>query len=105
MSSSAQESARESAIQPSLIAVKEAVEKWARLSRDGVAVWEVAGEQLPQMWEDWRFCLSIHEWSQAGYGSSLSRTLTDIAVACDDQGVAEAIALAKNTIALYREQS
>ena len=60
MSSSAQESARDAAIQPGLIDAAKTID-------------------------------------------SLTRILTDMAVACDDQGVAEAVAAAKTAIALYRE--
>jgi hypothetical protein len=95
---------RDNAIAPGLLAVKSAIERWARASRDGNKVWEVVGDLLPQMWEDWRFCLSVYEWSQAGNGSGLMGTLTHIAVAVDDQGVAEAVSLAKSAIALYREE-
>jgi hypothetical protein len=101
MSTSAQEAARERAIQPSLIAVKEAIEKWARASSDGAKVWEVA-EILPDMWHDWGMCLGSDAWG--GLIGNVNACLTDIAVACDGQGVAEAVAAAKTAIALYREQ-
>jgi hypothetical protein len=92
---------RESAIQPQLLAVSAAIEKWARGSRDGGKVWEVAGDILPNLWHDWGFYRSSPDVRAIAH--NLMGRLTDIAVACDDQGVAEAVAAAKSAITLYRE--
>jgi len=98
---SQQAAARESAIQPQLRAVSAAIEKWARGSRDGGKVWEVAGDILPELWHDWDFYRNAGDVQQTAH--NLWGRLTDVAVACDDQGVAEAVAATKTAITLYRE--
>jgi hypothetical protein len=100
MSSYVQESARDAAITPKLIAVKEAIAKWARASTDGAAVWE-ASEELTELWHDWKLCLGSDAWS--AIIGNVTRSLTSLAMMCPDQGVADACVGAKLAIEQYRE--
>ncbi len=101
MSSPSLEAARDAAITPKLIAVKEALATWARGSTDGAKVWEVANEILPDMWHDWN--LYLRSDAVGAVLPNVTACLQDIAVAVDDQAVAEAVASARSAIALYRE--
>lgn len=100
MSISEQESNRDSAIGSKLIAVGDATEKWAKASKDGLMVWEVAAELLPAMWRDWRSNLQADTWRVNG---DLVRTLDEIAQACNDGGVTAAIDSAKMALNNYVE--
>jgi hypothetical protein len=100
MSSSSQQLARDAAIAPRLIGVKEAAERWARASRDGVSVWEVGTELLPEIWEIWRSCLLKDGWNA---DLDLLGTLDGIGERSGNADVVAAVAAAKQALQDYRE--